>query len=74
MEYELMNENELQNQRVGVAITVGSVMAIAMVLIAIVVVIKLLFSNDGGVTVPGGWKFSWIDEQNYRITHLRKTA
>lgn len=59
MEYELLNEEELSNKRVGVAITVGSVMAIAMALIAIVVVIKLLFSNDGGVSVPGGWKFSW---------------
>lgn len=59
MEYELLTNDELENKRVGVAITVGSVMAIAMAIIAVVVVIKLLFSNDGGVTVPGGWKFSW---------------
>lgn len=59
MEYEILTEEELESKRVGYAITVGSVMAIAMALIAIVVVIKLLFSKEGGVSVPGGWKFSW---------------
>lgn len=59
MNYTLLNEQELANHEVGVAITVGSVMAIACAVIAAVVIIKLFFSNKGTATVPGGWKFTW---------------
>lgn len=54
-----MTEEELQNHYVGEALTVTAVMAIVTVAVMAVVIYRLFRSNKGGVTVPGGWKFSW---------------
>ena len=59
MKYHLMNQEERQNHYVGEAITVTAVMAILTVAVMAVVVCRLFRSGKGGVTVPGGWKFSW---------------
>ena len=59
MNYILMNQEEMQNHYVGEAITVTAVMAILTVAVMAVVVYRLFRSGKGGVTVPGGWKFSW---------------
>ena len=59
MKYQLMNQEEMQNHYVGEAITVTAVMAILTVAIMAVVIYRLFRSGKGGVSVPGGWKFSW---------------
>ena len=59
MKYQIMNQEEMQNHYVGEAITVTAVMAILTVAVMAVVIYRLFRSGKGGVTVPGGWKFSW---------------
>ena len=59
MKYHLMNQEEMRNHYVGEAITVTAVMAILTVAVMAVVIYRLFRSGKGGVTVPGGWKFSW---------------
>lgn len=59
MNYQLMNQNEMQNHYVGEAITLTAVMAIIAVAVMAVVVYRLFRSGKGNVQVPGGWKFSW---------------
>ena len=61
MKYQLMNTEEMKNHYVGEAITVTAVMAILTVAVMAVVVYRLFRSGKGGVTVPGGWKFSWAE-------------
>lgn len=56
-----LNQNELQNHYVGEGITVAAVMAVVLSAIVAVVVYRLFLSGKGGVTIPGGWKFSWDD-------------
>lgn len=59
MTYKIMTTEEMANHTVGEALTVTAVMAIVTVAVMAVVVYRLFRSNKGGVTVPGGWKFSW---------------
>ena len=59
MKPRLMTLKEMENHRVGEAITVTAVMALVTVAIMAVVIYRLFRSGKGGVTVPGGWKFSW---------------
>lgn len=59
MKQTILTLDEMQNHYVGEAITVTAVMAILTVAIMAVVVYRLFRSSKGGVTVPGGWKFSW---------------
>lgn len=59
MNYKLMSESEMRNHYVGEAITLTAVMAIVAVAVMAVVVYRLFRSGKGGVSVPGGWKFSW---------------
>lgn len=59
MNYHLMTKEEMANHQVGEAITLTAVMAILAVAIIAVVIYRLFRSGKGGVTVPGGWKFSW---------------
>ena len=58
MTYKLLSEEEMQNHYVGEAITVTAVMALVTVAVMAVVLYRLFRSGKGGVTVPGGWKFS----------------
>ena len=59
MNYQIMSQKEMQNHYVGEAITVTAVMALVTVAVMAVVLYRLFRSGKGGVTVPGGWKFSW---------------
>ena len=59
MKPQIMTLSEMENHRVGEAITLTAVMAIVAVAVMAVVVYRLFRSGKGGVTVPGGWKFSW---------------
>ena len=59
MKPQIMTPEEMSNHRVGEAITVTAVMALVCVAVMAVVVYRLFRSGKGGVTVPGGWKFSW---------------
>ena len=59
MKQQIMTLEEMRNHRVGEAITVTAVMALVTVAVMAVVVYRLFRSGKGGVTVPGGWKFSW---------------
>ena len=59
MKQHIMTLEEMSNHRVGEAITVTAVMALVTVAVMAVVVYRLFRSGKGGVSVPGGWKFSW---------------
>ena len=59
MKQQIMTLEEMRNHRVGEAITVTAVMALVTVAVMAVVVYRLFRSGKGGVTGPGGWKFSW---------------
>ena len=59
MKPQIMTPEEMSNHRVGEAITVTAVMALVCVAVMAVVVYRLFRSGKGGVSVPGGWKFSW---------------
>ena len=59
MKYHLMSQKEMENHYVGEALTVTAVMAVLTVAVMAVVIYRLFRSSKGGVTVPGGWKFSW---------------
>ncbi len=54
-----MTQEELSNHYVGEAVTITAIMAILAAAVVAVVVYKLFLSSKGGVTIPGGWKFSW---------------
>ena len=56
---QLMTLEEMENHRVGEAITLTAVMALVAVAVMAVVIYRLFRSGKGGVSVPGGWKFSW---------------
>lgn len=59
MNYTLLSEEELKNHYVGEAITLTAVMALLCAAIVAVVIYRLFRSGKGGVSIPGGWKFSW---------------
>ena len=59
MKQHFLTLEEMNNHQVGEAITVTAVMAILTVAVMAVVVYRLFRSGKGGVSVPGGWKFSW---------------
>ena len=59
MKYTLMNEEELQNETSGAAITLTAVMAVLATAVLAVIIYKIFLSKKGTATVPGGWKFTW---------------
>ncbi len=59
MKYELLSEQEMQNQVSGEALTLTAVMAVLATAIIAVVVYRMFMSKKGSTTVPGGWKFTW---------------
>ena len=59
MKYEILSEEEMQNQVSGEALTLTAVMAILATAIIAVVVYRMFMSEKGSTTVPGGWKFTW---------------
>lgn len=59
MKYDILNEQEMRNHEVGEALTVASVMAIAIIAVMAVVIFQLYRSKKGTAQIPGGWKFTW---------------
>ena len=54
-----LTDQELNEVKVGEAITLASVMAVLSIAITAVVVYKLFINATGGVQLPGGYKFEW---------------
>ena len=59
MKQQILTHEEMSNHYVGEAITLTAVMALVAVAVMAVVIYRLFRSGKGGVSVPGGWKFSW---------------
>ena len=59
MQIITLSQNELENQFMGEGITVAAIMAGVLAAVIAVVVYRLFLSGKGGVTIPGGWKFTW---------------
>ena len=59
MKYELLSEQEMQNQISGEALTLTAVMAVLATAIIAVIVYRMFMSEKGSATLPGGWTFSW---------------
>ena len=59
MKYELLSEQEMQDQVSGEALTLTAVMAVLAAAIIAVVVYRMFMSKKGSAAVPGGWKFTW---------------
>ena len=59
MQYELLTEQEMQDQVSGEALTLSAVMAVLAAAIIAVVVYRMFMSKKGSAAVPGGWKFTW---------------
>ena len=59
MKYELLTEQEMQDQVSGEALTLSAVMAVLAAAIIAVVVSRMFMSKKGSAAVPGGWKFTW---------------
>ena len=59
MKYELLAEQEMQDQVSGEALTLSAVMAVLAAAIIAVVVYRMFMSKKGSAAVPGGWKFTW---------------
>ena len=59
MESKLLTNQELTKILVGEPISVAAIMTVVLAAVMAVVVYRLFMSSKGGVTIPGGWKFSW---------------
>ena len=59
MESKLLTNQELTKIVVGEPISVAAIMTVVLAAVMAVVVYRLFMSSKGGVTIPGGWKFSW---------------
>ncbi len=59
MQIITLSQNELENHFMGEGITVAAIMAVVLAAVIAVVVYRLFLSGKGGVTIPGGWKFTW---------------
>ena len=59
MKYQLLAEQEMQEQVSGEALTLTAVMAVLATAIIAVIVYRMFMSKKGSAAVPGGWKFSW---------------
>ena len=59
MKYQLLTEEEMQQEVSGAALTLTAVMAVLATAIIAVIVYRMFMSKKGSASVPGGWKFSW---------------
>ncbi len=54
-----LTEAELNEIRVGEAITLTAVLAVMAISILAVVVYRLFTSKSSTIKLPGGWQFTW---------------
>ena len=59
MKRKILSEIELKNHVVGEPLTITAIMTVILAAVMAVVVYRLFMSSEGGVTIPGGWKFTW---------------
>ena len=59
MKYQLLTDEEMNQEVSGEALTLTAVMAVLATAIIAVIVYRMFMSNKGSAAVPGGWKFSW---------------
>ena len=52
-------ENELNDIKVGEAITLAAVLAVMTIAILAVVVYRLFTSKSSSIKIPCGWSFTW---------------
>ena len=58
MSFKKLNDDELEQIKVG-AVSLLGIMTIIAAAVMAVVVYKLFLSSKGSATIPGGWKFTW---------------
>ena len=56
---ELLTNEQLKSYVVGEGVTIAAIMTVVLAALLAVVIYRLFLSGKGGVTIPGGWKFSW---------------
>ncbi len=54
-----LTEAELNEIKVGEAITLTAVLAVMAISILAVVVYRLFVSKSSTIKIPGGWSFTW---------------
>ncbi len=54
-----LTETELNEIKVGEAITLTAVLAVMAISILAVVVYRLFTSKSSTIKMPGGWQFTW---------------
>ncbi len=54
-----LTETELNEIKVGEAITLTAVLAVMTISILAVVVYRLFVSKSSTIKMPGGWQFTW---------------
>lgn len=59
MKFKPLTDQEMASTEVGGAITIVTVMTVALIAVMTAVFFQLMMSKKGTVTVPGGWKFTW---------------
>lgn len=59
MKYQILTSQEMQEHKVGEAITLTAVLSIMAIALLSVVIYRLFLSSKGSTTLPGGWKFTW---------------
>lgn len=68
---ELLNLNKEKEVKGNEAITIATVAAILSIAILSIVVWKLLTTNKGSVSIPGGFKFEWSYIKNAFLDMLK---
>ncbi len=54
-----LTTKELEETKPGEVLTVAAVMAVLAAAVVAALVCKIVLSNSGAVSIPGGWEFSW---------------
>jgi len=54
-----LTDCEIDNIKVGEAITLTAVMAILVISIITVVIYRIFTSKSSTIKLPGGWQFTW---------------
>ena len=57
--FRKLTDQEMREHVVGEAFSLAAIMAVLASAVVAVVIYKIFLSGKGGVSIPGGWKFSW---------------
>ncbi|MCD8195428.1 MAG: hypothetical protein LUD22_03950 [Coprobacillus sp.] len=56
---EKLTTEQLKETKPGEVLTIAAVMAVLAAAVVAALVCKIVISNSGSVSIPGGWEFSW---------------